>query len=54
MTIIKKIATAETYSVRLAVLRKGKSLESCRFDCDDLETSLHFGLYLSQELIGII
>lgn len=39
MTIIKKIAAAETYSVRLPVLRKGKPIESCRFDGDDLETS---------------
>lgn len=54
MTIIKKIATTETYSVRLPVLRKGKPIESCRFDGDDLESTLHFGLYLNQELVGII
>jgi len=39
MTIIEKIATAETYSVWLPVLRKGKPIESCRFDGDNLETS---------------
>ncbi len=39
MTIIKKIAAAETYSVRLAAVRTGKLVESCRFDGDDLETS---------------
>ena len=54
MTIIKKIAAAETYSVRLPVLRKGKPIESCRFDGDDLETTPHFGLYLEPELVGII
>lgn len=54
MTIIKKIAAAETYSVRLPVLRKGKPIESCRFDGDDLETTQHFGLYLDQKLVGII
>jgi len=54
MTIIKKIAATETYSVRLPVLRKGKPIESCHFDGDDLETTLHFGLYLDPELVGII
>jgi hypothetical protein len=54
MIIIKKIAAAETYSVRLPVLRKGKPIESCRFDGDDLEKPQHFGLYLSRKLIGII
>jgi hypothetical protein len=54
MTIIKKIAAIETYSVRLPVLRKGKPIESCHFDGDDLETTLHFGLYLGQKLVGII
>ena len=39
MTIIKKIVAADTYSVRLAVLPKGKPIESCHFDGDDLETS---------------
>ena len=54
MTIIKKITAEETYSVRLPVLRKGKSLASCHFEDDDLETTLHLGLYLDQKLVGII
>jgi GNAT superfamily N-acetyltransferase len=54
MIIIKKIATYETYLVRLSVLRKGKSIESCRFEGDDLEATQHFGLFLSHELVGII
>jgi len=54
MAIIKKIATTETYPVRLPVLRKGKPVESRRFDGDDLETTLHFGLFLDQELVGIV
>lgn len=54
MTIVKKIIAAETYSVRLPVLRKGKPIESCHFEGDDLETTRHFGLYLEQELVGII
>lgn len=39
MTIIKKIAALETYSVRPPAIRKGKPIESCRFDGDDLETT---------------
>lgn len=54
MTIIKNISTAETYFVRQPVLRKGRSIESCHFEGDDLETTQHFGLFLSQILVGII
>jgi GNAT superfamily N-acetyltransferase len=54
MAIIKKISSAETFSVRHPVLRKGKPLESCHFDGDNLETTQHFGLYLDEELVGII
>jgi GNAT superfamily N-acetyltransferase len=54
MTIIKKIASTATFLVRHPVLRAGKPIESCIFDGDDLETTLHFGLYLAQELVGII
>lgn len=54
MAIIKKISSTETFSVRHPVLRKGKPIESCHFEGDDLETTQHFGLYLEQELAGII
>lgn len=54
MTIIKKILPLETFSVRHPVLRKGKPIESCHFEGDDLETTKHFGLYLDHKLVGII
>jgi predicted GNAT family N-acyltransferase len=54
MAIIKKITASETYSMRLPVLRKGKPIESCHFDGDDSATTIHFGLYLNQELVGIV
>ncbi len=54
MAILKKITASETYSVRLPVLRKGKSVESCQFDGDNSATTIHFGLYLNQELVGIV
>jgi ribosomal protein S18 acetylase RimI-like enzyme len=54
MNIIKEIPSKETYIVRQPVLRKGKPIESCIFEGDDLETTHHFGLYNNQDLTGII
>jgi ribosomal protein S18 acetylase RimI-like enzyme len=54
MNIIKEIRSKETYIVRQPVLRKGKPVESCIFEGDDLKDTYHFGLYKSGELIGII
>jgi len=54
MTSIKKITDLETYSVRRDVLRKGKPIETCQFEGDDLSTTSHFGYYLNDNLVGII
>ncbi|MET0759169.1 MAG: GNAT family N-acetyltransferase [Flavobacterium sp.] len=54
MQNIKEIPAIETFSVRLPVLRAGKPIESCRFDGDDLETTRHFGLFLENNLTGVI
>lgn len=54
MHLIQKITSSETYLVRHPVLRKGKPITSCQFNDDDLETTLHFGLYLNQELTGVL
>lgn len=54
MKIIKEITALETFPVRHPVLRKGKPLESCHFDGDNLETTRHFGLFTADDLIGII
>lgn len=54
MITIKEITSKETYAVRQPVLRKGKPIESCIFDGDDLETTHHFGLYDDENLTGII
>jgi predicted GNAT family N-acyltransferase len=54
MLNIKKISSTETFLVRHPVLRQGKPVESCHFEGDDLETTQHFGLYIKQELVGII
>ncbi|MCK8142088.1 GNAT family N-acetyltransferase [Flavobacterium sp. I-SCBP12n] len=54
MKKIKKISALETYPVRHPVLREGKSIESCHFDGDNLETTIHFGLYLQDNIIGVV
>lgn len=45
MQKIRKITDLETYSVRQAVLCKGKPLSNYQFECNDLETTLHFGFF---------
>jgi GNAT superfamily N-acetyltransferase len=54
MIEIKIIPSKETYLVRQPVLREGKPIESCFFDGDDLETTVHFGLYHDTILVGVI
>ena len=50
---IKQISSVETYIVRHPVLREGRPIEDCTFDNDDLETTLHFGLYTNNDLVGV-
>ena len=50
---IKKISHLETIQVRSKVLRKGKPIESCFFDGDELEETVHFGLFNDEILIGV-
>lgn len=54
MTAVKKIKFTETFSVRYPVLRQGKPIESCFFEGDDAETTVHFGLFVEAKLVGVI
>ncbi|MFB9110455.1 GNAT family N-acetyltransferase [Flavobacterium gyeonganense] len=54
MTLIKEISSQETFILRHPVLRKGKPIETCIFEGDDLQTTHHFGLFDNSDLIGII
>ncbi|MNF36440.1 Acetyltransferase (GNAT) family protein [compost metagenome] len=54
MQNIKKISALETFPVRHPVLRTEKPIESCHFEGDDLETTVHFGLFDENNLIGVI
>ena len=50
---IKQITAIETHTVRHPVLRTGKPKSTCVFDGDDLETTMHFGIYDDNEIIGV-
>ena len=50
----KKITSQDTFAVRQPVLRPGKAIETCIFDGDDLPSTIHFGIYDEQMLVGVI
>jgi GNAT superfamily N-acetyltransferase len=50
---IKEISAEDTFAVRHPVLRGGKPIRSCRFDGDDLPSTVHFGLYDASGLAGV-
>lgn len=54
LNMIKEITTTVTFLVRLPVLRAGKTIESCRFDGDNLETTKHFGYFINKKLVGVV
>ena len=51
---IKEITSLATFPVRHPVLRAGKPIDSCCFEGDDLDTTKHFGIFESENLIGVI
>lgn len=51
--IIKSISAKDTYSVRHPILRKGRPIEDCEFDGDELESTIHIGVYFKNKLIGV-
>ncbi|MDN3666304.1 GNAT family N-acetyltransferase [Algibacter miyuki] len=50
---VKQIPAEETHAVRHPVLRPGKPIETCVFDGDNLETTLHFGIFSNDDIIGV-
>lgn len=50
---INQITSKETHVVRHPVLRAGKPIESCVFNDDNLETTIHFGIFEKENVIGI-
>ena len=52
MKNIKQIIALKTFPVRHPVLRAKKPIESCHFDRDTLEFTVHSELYDSGNLLG--
>ncbi len=50
---VKQIKAVETYPVRHPVLRAGRPIADCEFSGDDLDTTIHLGLYHNNNLIGV-
>ncbi|WP_282121709.1 GNAT family N-acetyltransferase [Algibacter mikhailovii] len=50
---IKLINSEETHAVRHPILRAGQPKKSCIFEGDNLETSVHLGIYIHDEIIGV-
>ena len=51
--LIKSISSKETWPVRHPILRKGRPLEDCRFENDDLNTTFHLGCFYKENLVGV-
>lgn len=51
---IKKINSTQTYAVRQPILRKGRPIEDCRFDRDDDPSSFHLGVFIKDNLVGVV
>lgn len=53
-TLIKKITHLQTYIVRHPILRAEKPIHSCAFQGDELNTTVHLGYYIQENLVGVI
>lgn len=51
---VSEIEVYKTYPLRQTLLRKGKPLSSCHLDQDEAKETLHFGAFLSDQIIGIL
>lgn len=47
------ITAQDAYPVRHSELRKGKPIESCAFEGDLLEQTLHIGAFIDQKIVGV-
>ena len=54
MKQIKIITSEATFSVRNPVLRPNLPVETCRFEGDNLSTTMHFGYFHDEMLVGIV
>ena len=52
--IIKKINAEKTFQIRHPILRKGLSLDSCKFENDNDENSIHLCAIENNKLVAVI
>jgi len=50
---IHEIPASAVYSVRQTVLRPGRPLSECIFEGDTSSTTMHLGLFMDENLIGV-
>ena len=50
---VRQISAHDTLDVRHAVLRQGKPLSSCVFEGDNLASTVHFGAFENNKLLGV-
>ena len=50
---IKKIDTSQTYEIRHRVLRPHQSLEDCKYDTDNEDSTFHLGAFYQGKLVSI-
>lgn len=50
---MRQISAKETYPLRSKVLRPGKPLGECIFEGDESSSTLHFGAYIDDKLVGV-
>ncbi|MDR6301260.1 GNAT family N-acetyltransferase [Mesonia maritima] len=50
---IKQVSVEDILPIRQEVLRPGKAVETCFFENDKAEESVHFGYFLDEKIAGI-
>nr|WP_321222132.1 GNAT family N-acetyltransferase [uncultured Psychroserpens sp.] len=50
---ILEISAEETYAVRHPILRKGRPIADCKFENDELNTTIHLGIFKANQLVGV-
>src|SRR5690606_23899459 len=53
MIEIKQISATETLPVRQPVLRAGRPVTDCYFDGDELPATVHYGIFVEENLVGV-
>ncbi len=50
---IKQITSEDTHEIRHQILRPNQTLDDCHYRNDNAESTIHFGAYQRDQLVGI-